>query len=268
MNDREKFANDTAVTSTLREIHRLCQSKRFWAAMAIGIIVLVLSGPFDTQNLLNVAERIVYWTLVAITTFFIGVSVNSFVYYWLKSGTLPRLVIRIIGVAIAGTGITLWIWGINKVVFGFPMSDDFEFLRLLAYCTIITGCVLLIYNMVSDLAEGAQTLPNQSKTPTSSFFDRLQKPIGTDLISLKAQDHYLEVTTTLGSDLILMRLADAERELESEDGQRIHRSHWISKKHITGTRRENGQAIITLSNGAEFPVGRSYIKSAREADLI
>ncbi|MEZ5790290.1 MAG: LytTR family DNA-binding domain-containing protein [Nitratireductor sp.] len=81
-------------------------------------------------------------------------------------------------------------------------------------------------------------------------------------MSLQAQDHYVRVTTTRGSEMILIRLADAENELGTGLGERVHRSWWVAKGHASRLERSNGRMELILSNGTSVPVSRSYRKAA------
>ncbi|SFR00447.1 LytTR family DNA-binding domain-containing protein [Poseidonocella sedimentorum] len=97
----------------------------------------------------------------------------------------------------------------------------------------------------------------------NAFLDRLSPQMGTALISLTAQDHYVEVTTGKGQELIHMRLSDAIEELAEYPGLRIHRSHWISSHAFLGTSRANGSLLAHLCDGRALPVSRSYAPEVR-----
>ncbi|WP_160383771.1 LytTR family DNA-binding domain-containing protein [Pseudooceanicola pacificus] len=102
----------------------------------------------------------------------------------------------------------------------------------------------------------------------NAFLDRLPPHLGTALISLTAQDHYVEVTTAKGRDLIHMRLSDAIEELADYPGLQIHRSHWISGHAFTGTSRENGNLVAHLADGRTLPVSRSNAPKVRRMQPV
>jgi DNA-binding LytR/AlgR family response regulator len=62
-----------------------------------------------------------------------------------------------------------------------------------------------------------------------------------------------------------MRLADALAELEGLEGAQVHRSWWVARAAVTGARRGEGRATLTLKNGALAPVSRTYARALREA---
>lgn len=87
------------------------------------------------------------------------------------------------------------------------------------------------------------------------------------LIAIASEDHYLRVHTDAGSELILMRLADAVRELDGAGGVQTHRSWWVAGDAVTGRRRENGRLILMLEGGLDVPVSRSFAAGAKAAGL-
>lgn len=105
--------------------------------------------------------------------------------------------------------------------------------------------------------------------PEATFLERL--PVryhGAVLFAVSSEDHYLRVHTDRGEELILMRLADALRELDGADGQQVHRSWWVARGGIADVLRENGKPVIALKSGGRAPVSRTYQKAAREVGFI
>jgi hypothetical protein len=88
---------------------------------------------------------------------------------------------------------------------------------------------------------------------------------GAEVYAVEAEDHYLRLHTSKGSDLILMRLSDAIAELEGLEGAQTHRSWWVAKSALTDARRWDGRATLKLKNGAEAPVSRTYARALRKA---
>jgi len=96
------------------------------------------------------------------------------------------------------------------------------------------------------------------------FSDRLPRRLkGADIHAVQAEDHYLRVHTSRGSDLILMRLADAVAELEGLEGAQTHRSWWVAKTAVKATRRAHNRAILELAGDIEAPVSRTYLSALR-----
>ena len=62
-----------------------------------------------------------------------------------------------------------------------------------------------------------------------------------------------------------MRLSDAIAAVEALDGARTHRSWWVARDAVERVSRGDGRAVLTLSNGLEAPVSRTYAPALREA---
>ncbi len=92
------------------------------------------------------------------------------------------------------------------------------------------------------------------------LLDRLPRRLqGAELHAIQAEDHYLRVYTSEGSDLILLRMADALSELDGVSGARTHRSWWVARSAIDSVWRGNGRAELTLKGDIVAPVSRSYL---------
>lgn len=101
------------------------------------------------------------------------------------------------------------------------------------------------------------------------FLERLPLKLrGAEVWAVEAEDHYLRLHTSKGQELILMRLSDAIVELEGIEGAQAHRSWWVARDAITDARRGDGRATLTLKDGAEVPVSRTYARLLRERGWI
>jgi DNA-binding LytR/AlgR family response regulator len=91
---------------------------------------------------------------------------------------------------------------------------------------------------------------------------------GAELYAVEADDHYLRLHTSVGQDLILMRLGDAIDELDGLEGAQTHRSWWVAKSAVTSVERFDGRAALTLKDGAEVPVSRGFARALRAAGWL
>lgn len=91
-------------------------------------------------------------------------------------------------------------------------------------------------------------------------------PVGKrgDLISVSADDHYIQVASTNGISHIRLNFCNALDLLKDASGLQVHRSHWVSLKAIEDLWTEaNGKTIIRLVDETEIPVARSRIKELK-----
>ena len=98
------------------------------------------------------------------------------------------------------------------------------------------------------------------------FAERLPAKLkGAVIYAVSAEDHYLRLHTSKGSDLILMRLSDAIAELEGLEGAQTHRSWWVARDAVESARRDGDKMVLTLKGGGEAPVSRPNVKPLRDA---
>ena len=88
-----------------------------------------------------------------------------------------------------------------------------------------------------------------------------------ELPYMSMQDHYVEIVTSKGRELVLLRLADAINEAGRKTGIQLHRSHWAAFSAIASTRRDAGKISLVMSDGTELPVSRTYATALREAGI-
>lgn len=138
----------------------------------------------------------------------------------------------------------------------------------------IPASVLAVSLVMTGLAMAVRRLPTQTHAapkgaPPAKFLSRLPpKLAGGELFAVEAEDHYLRLHTSLGQDLILMRLGDAIAELEGLEGAQTHRSWWVAKTAVAGVTKLDGRAVLTLRDGAEVPVSRGFVKDLRAAGWL
>jgi hypothetical protein len=106
-------------------------------------------------------------------------------------------------------------------------------------------------------AEAQISSDSVSAEPTAirSCLQRLPPVLGTDLIAAQSELQYVRIYTTLGDALVLGALKDVAEQREAE-GQIVHRTWWVSNRHIRTLRRKGTQYVLTMNNGLEVPVSR------------
>lgn len=234
-----------------------------WCAIvaALGLIFAWL-GVYGTARM-PFLQRWAFWT----TTMVVGAGGYSIVepFIWGRRYEQVAPIFKI-----AATAIIISIPVTLTLVFLLNRSPP-----ELKYLTMQFGYVLvisLIITTASHLLKAASAnrvdLDNESN-PVAGFLDRLSVKFRTaDLYAISSEDHYLRVHTSLGEELILMRLADAVRELEGAGGLQVHRSWWVANEGVTDEKRVDGRSFLVLPTGTEVPVSRSYRSKAKDAGLI
>ena len=112
---------------------------------------------------------------------------------------------------------------------------------------------------------GAQRVASQQPgRKPGAFLRLLPERLGTDLIYIKSEDHYLEVHTAVGSSLVKMRFSDAVAEL-GDRGMQVHRSYWVATSHVTRSVRNGKRTLLRLTGDHTVPVSVTHLPAVRAA---
>lgn len=236
--------------------------------LGVAIFICVFLGPFGRGDDLNFWDRVAFWT-VAIST--VGIFMEICILATLESKwllKLPSLIIIAIGSAIAGFPGASVVITLNKI-FRPEHLEDSQFPELWLKVTImgvlIAGLELLINARNQTAQEEATNREPKDDTDkpailkTPRLLQRLPARLREgQVISMSMQDHYVEVTTTKGSEMILMRLSDAMDLLDGIEGAQTHRSHWAASAHADTLSRAGRRHELKLKDGRSVPVSSSY----------
>ncbi len=233
---------------------------------AVAGTFLAIAGAFGT-GAAPLTTRLIYWVVTMVLASVIGAAVFSPAYLrgWLDSRPIAGSALVAL---VMSAPLTVLVWFMSSVVFRRALAIDprtlpYYFPSVLAVSAVMTA----INYMAGDrAARSRQTHASAPGAAAPKFLERIPfKLRGGELYAASAEDHYLRLHTSKGSDLILLRLADAIGELEGIEGAQTHRSWWVAKAAITDARRADGRAVLTLKNGVEAPVSRSYARALRQA---
>ncbi len=104
-----------------------------------------------------------------------------------------------------------------------------------------------------------KTAVEAKETEPPKFMRRANSGIGTEIIALAAEDHYVRVHTPLGNDLIFCRFGDAVSEMPKDVGMQIHRSYWVRTSAITNFWKEGNLYRIEAGDGLSMPVSKRFL---------
>ena len=116
---------------------------------------------------------------------------------------------------------------------------------------------------VEQATAGPQQLATSRRAgQPGALLKLLPDRLGTDLVYIKSEDHYLEVHTTIGSSLVKMRFSDAVAEL-GERGIQVHRSYWVATSHVTRSVRSGKRTVLRLTGDHKVPVSVTHLPAVR-----
>lgn len=251
------FVNGRPLQLALRALRTDLSNRRTWVVLVVLSVILGVSGPFQTYEYFGLTPRVAYWSGVVVCTYCIGSLISDIIEITLASRPVwPRLIITAIVLAVF---VTVFIVLANGVAFGqwadFPQDWLLQFLRIGPICAaIVIGSHFFV-----------EPAKDRAAPPLLSRLDYENRG---ELVALSVSDHYVNVMTTKGSQLVLIRLSDAIKETAPAEGMQVHRSHWIGLKHVQKVQRDADRALCLMTKGYEIPVSRSYMPKIRDAGLL
>jgi hypothetical protein len=235
------------------------------AAIALGLL-LGFAGPFGSYPAFPTATRYAFW---------LGLTAAGMVAALAAEALLPLTRLRAGALRIAAVALVSALpmtfvvaWTMSLIQPGRIYTPQ----QLLAlFWGVAAVQLLVVYAATSsgprvddaDAPGRAPTLPEAGAEAIpaafpSALLSRLPPGIGSDIIALETEDHYLRVHAIGGSALILMRMADAVTLLDPRLGTQVHRRWWVAEAAVAGVRTEGQKFSLCLTNQSLVPVGRTF----------
>jgi len=253
--------------------------------MAVGGVFLGTITPYETSSIEEPVGRYSYWIGCVLFPALISGPLARRMFPLLQARQSSALTTFLAFTAVLSVPTSIWVasWEvILKGLFVVPVGfgeyvaetlgrlefDPGGFLGFYARVWVIT---LLIVGPVS--LAGDRLIPGGDKgasTPPAGqrFMRRLPTKLGTELMCLSMEDHYVRAHTRQGDTLILMRMSDAIEELEGYGGAQVHRSWWVAADAVETVNKAPRKLSLTLKNGLTVPVSQRRVKQLRETGFL
>ncbi|TCT35265.1 LytTR family DNA-binding domain-containing protein [Martelella mediterranea] len=270
----ENFVVRSGLHFALREMRRDFSSWRTYGLLTIVILILAWSGPFGTLSEFAFAERLVYWVAVVCLTYGAAHFFGNWAGWYLRSHKVPAPLHFVLITAAAGLAstvavipVTILVSGTDAILPGALFSTAYH--AFLVAAAVVAAMMLLGENEQRTEKAVDVVAADEKATllSTPRLVARLPLQKRGRLLSVSVSDHYVDVVTSAGREMLLMRLKDAIDETAPVEGLRIHRSHWVALEAVAEVAREDGRIVVVTSAGARLPVSRTYLPALREAGL-
>jgi DNA-binding LytR/AlgR family response regulator len=260
------FVVRTFLQSTLRELQVFLRSTRFWATFAVVVLLFTVTGPYGTMNSMPIGTRFAYWLLVQTVAWSIAISFSVMAEILLRRQIGSMFWRMIVGSLVATVPIAA-----SLSIIGFALKGEVatlvSLLQQIAFTAPLCAlfCLLTYMTMHSQItaASGIENPTIDKTEPSAPILARLKPENRGPILRLAVQDHYTEVVTNRGRELILLRFADAMQETGTIEGMQLHRSHWVASAHVERLKRDNGKLFVVTHDGMAIPVSRPYAEDAR-----
>jgi len=282
------YANGPDSSRTVREAPFALREWFVWrrlrwhlALLAAAILFLGYLGPFGTYLRMPFGERMAYWALAVAGNWSFALACILPAVAWL-SGRLPAIVCVLGGSLAAAIPGTVLVSVLEFLFSGaLPATPGAgELFLAVALVHLVIG--LIVWGTIELPMRRAGGAPFSEPPPAEwpdgdpgggtaappPLLERLPVALRGRLLHLQMRDHYVEIHTDRGSELVLMRFGDALKELGSAEGMQVHRSHWIARAAVKRIVRRAGRTAAFLENGAEVPVSRRYARALSDANWV
>ncbi|MCM0000858.1 MAG: LytTR family transcriptional regulator DNA-binding domain-containing protein [Erythrobacter sp.] len=258
------------------------------AMTAIGVFLAII-GPFGSIAA-PLAERLVTWIGFAWLGYACYRPMQSVAAWGERALALPRWGVLAAAVLVGTVPMTFAVIAVNSLPSGGLHWPSFEVLAGTYFSVlVIGGAVTVLFNLVQGTPRAevpapaplhssppmpqpapppAPSAPPVAAPPPHPLLDQLPAEIGSAIIALEMEDHYVRVHTMLGSALVLMRMRDAVALLGDLEGMQVHRSWWVARAAVEDAAREGRNVRLRLARGIEAPVARAKIAELRDARWI
>ena len=267
------------------------KSEEFWIVAIAALTALTLASNHSTQiDAFGFIENYLYWIcrILIESAFFIAVFFGIEKYF---KPLLSDWASFVCAVLLSLIPFTLSVTALD-IIMGLPelgindtgaqqTSRVWAFVLELVYLLdnhIALGMLLLIPRCifrsantpnVNDAAVEEQTdqpaiVQTSNTNIPLTFFDSLESPLDGRICTMEAQEHYILVTTTVESRMILHRFSDAVQRTPSTQGMQVHRSHWVAHSAVKEVVIEGQSMKLKLVDDRMIPVSRTF-RSAVEA---
>lgn len=270
VSDMKKPANISPMQLALRQLQGTFTSPVFWIVVGAAVFLTAMAGPYYTLERLSFPERLVYWGITIPLSAVIMTFLSTFAYKITEEKSLNWVIVAFLAGLAGVVPVVGSVYLSEGIASGFKDGwlEGVSFMRLAIYVAPSLIGVTLVVNALFEFRVVGQQMPTPEPEPEQPKITLLQSKLphhlGHEIVTVQAQDHYVEVTTLKGSAMVLMRLGDAVRDLEPLNGLQVHRSWWVNPAYVIRTETGKSGPELVMETGSKIPVGRSFRKVVRD----
>lgn len=225
----------------------------------LGVLLGIL-GPFGSY-LMPLPLRMLQWMAFSLLGYAIYRPIGVVALWLGVHFKLPYWIAYGLGVMIASvpmTALVAWVMGARLT----SLNAE-QWLTVFTNTLLIGAIVSVLITFIFQHAQ-QEGVPDevQAHLIPPAFMARL--PIGSTLLALHAEDHYVRAYCEGREVLILIRLRDAIAELQGVDGAQVHRSWWVAREAVVARKRIGRAVQLVLCNGVFVPVSREGLAAVKD----
>lgn len=237
-------------------------------AWVVLSLIIGISGPFGSYVALQPGPRLLYWFIFVGVGILVGMVIRAVVHglWGLRDFQRGAFLVALLATVV----LTPPLYFLADAVFDHARASTPSMADMATFIFAVSLSLGAFRHSVADavphFAEVALAVPAEPELPL--IVQRLDPALQGRLVALTVRDHYVDVYTTAGQGAVLIRLGDAIREAAPEDGDQIHRSHWVAWWAVTGVEREGGKHYVRLCPAQRLPVSKTHLAKLEERGLL
>jgi hypothetical protein len=102
--------------------------------------------------------------------------------------------------------------------------------------------------------------PVEKKTgrATAGLITGTQLPKDAELLAIKAEQHYIQIWSDQGTDMVRFRFRDLRKTLRDCNGAQVHRSWWVNLDQVGSCKQVGRKIELVVNDELTVPVSLSY----------
>ena len=230
-------------------------------------ILFAFAKAFESFDITRLETRIIFWFAIIVPIWLSTACASMVILKKLKLPIQASFFVNISAALFISLLFTIWV----KILHDYFLAQDYPFQDIFIHNFMITLLmsisVWLIVNFSNNPHIDNKGVQRQQADATlkkdAEFLSRLNANKRGEIHYIIAADHYLEVYTDKGHDLIRMRMKDAIAILPPKSGMQIHRSYWVAFGMMEKIISKQGKSFLCLKNQNSYPVSKKYLKDLK-----
>ncbi|WP_299149986.1 LytTR family DNA-binding domain-containing protein [uncultured Tateyamaria sp.] len=249
-------SNGSVAHFTIREMHDLYMSWQLWVLISVGFMIMTTGHPVTLPQFDSFGLRLAFWCialafyLVVSTWYSLGAQ-----WVWNRAigGPIPLILLSaplVLATTYLTSAILTAMFEPDQAPFN-SMTWQMNLRNL--FVAHVFETVALLWLLPAQRARRVDQSAARSVTLAGRRFVLAQ------ITRVKAAEHYLEVYSADGKEVIRERMVTFLEQVGPEDGIQTHRSHWVagdSALDLTGSK-------LRLRDGEKVPVARGRLEDVR-----
>ncbi|WP_147104507.1 LytTR family DNA-binding domain-containing protein [Tateyamaria sp. syn59] len=249
-------SNGSSAHFTIREVYELYLSWQLWVLVMVGFLIMATGHPVTLPQFDSFGLRLGFWFVALFVYLLLSLVYTPFTYrgwYAVFGRPIPLIVLStplvLVATYVTSGGLTVLFEPGNPPFSS--MTWQMNVRNVLVAHVFETAALMWLLPAQRARKAAATDAREVTLSGRTMSLDRV--------VRVKAAEHYLEIHTADGVEVLRERLATFLEQVRPEDGIQTHRSHWVARD----TAQSLSGSKLTLHDGGKVPVARGRMDDVR-----